>query len=332
MCTYQAAGFLHEQLESLRDQERPPDELVVCDDASGDGTGDAVERFANRAGFPVRLHVNPDRLGYVQNFDEAISRCIGDVIALCDQDDVWRPHKLRRMERVFVRSPTVVAAFSDADVIDEWSRPLGYRLWQSHQFSRPARRRAARDGFMEVLLRANVVTGATLAFRREIGALAVPTPSGFHHDEWIALCAASVGTVAIHPEPLVGYRSHPGQTIGAPAWNGYRDSVAALVRVGVRPDPTGILARAAYYAGQGNALVDRLAERGYEQQAGVARTKLEERLHHLQGRAALWTNGRARLSFVVQELVTGRYHRYSRGLLSALKDAAIRTAAPLVPG
>jgi len=329
LCTYRGTRFLDQQLESLRMQERQPDELVVCDDASGDGTVEMVERFAARAGFPVHLSTNPVRLGYVRNFDRVIGRCRGDVIALCDQDDVWRTHKLRRMESVFVRSPGVVAAFSDADVIDDRSRPLGYRLWRSHQFSVRARRQAAREGLIHVLLRANVVTGATLAFRGELRDLVLPTPPSFHHDEWIALCASAVGMVAALDEPLIAYRSHPGQAIGVPPQNGHGASLAAAVRLGLRPDPAGIMARAEYYARQGTALVDRLVARGHDEQAAPALAGLEERLHHLRGRAALWNNGGAHLPFVLQELRAGRYRRYSRGLLSAMKDATL--ARPIQP-
>ena len=58
MCTYNGARFLREQLDSIAAQTRPPDELVVCDDRSTDGTTAVVEAFAASAPFPVRLHVN----------------------------------------------------------------------------------------------------------------------------------------------------------------------------------------------------------------------------------------------------------------------------------
>src|SRR3712207_5989304 len=94
LCTYDGARYLPEQLESLARQRRLPDELVVCDDGSADDTVDVVRRFADRAPFAVRLSLNPQNLGFVKNFEQAIRLCRGDLIALADQDDVWHPQKL----------------------------------------------------------------------------------------------------------------------------------------------------------------------------------------------------------------------------------------------
>ena len=98
MCTYNGARFVAEQLESVAAQTRPPSELVVCDDRSTDGTARLVEQFAARAPFPVRLFVNERNLGSTANFGRAVTLAEGDLVALCDQDDVWRPEKLEPTE------------------------------------------------------------------------------------------------------------------------------------------------------------------------------------------------------------------------------------------
>ena len=81
MATYNGEAYLLEQLESVASQTRPPDQLVICDDASSDRTVDIVERFANSAPFTVDIHRNVRNLGYSQNFGRAISLCDGDIIA-----------------------------------------------------------------------------------------------------------------------------------------------------------------------------------------------------------------------------------------------------------
>ena len=55
LCTYDGARFLGAQLESFATQIRLPDELVVCDDHSSDGTAAVLRDFARRAPFPVRI-------------------------------------------------------------------------------------------------------------------------------------------------------------------------------------------------------------------------------------------------------------------------------------
>jgi glycosyltransferase involved in cell wall biosynthesis len=94
MATYNGERFLEEQLFSIARQIRLPDEMVVSDDGSNDGTIDILERFATSAPFPVRVYRNIKPLGYGDNFLKAASLCHGDLIAFSDQDDVWLENKL----------------------------------------------------------------------------------------------------------------------------------------------------------------------------------------------------------------------------------------------
>ena len=128
LCTYNGARYLQQQLESIAGQTRRPDEVVVCDDGSGDSTMEFVRSFAKTATFHVRVYQNDRVLGVTKNFDQAIGYCTGDMIALSDQDDVWHPQKLVRMEQAFAASPRVGAVFWDAEVVDSELRPLGHRL------------------------------------------------------------------------------------------------------------------------------------------------------------------------------------------------------------
>ncbi|GAG35502.1 unnamed protein product, partial [marine sediment metagenome] len=113
MCTCNGAAFLPEQLASIAAQTRRPDELVVCDDHSTDKTVSIVESFAAKAGFDVRLVVNAQPLGATKNFEKAIGLCGGDIIALSDQDDVWLPGKLSRIEAALAGSPAAAMVFAD---------------------------------------------------------------------------------------------------------------------------------------------------------------------------------------------------------------------------
>jgi len=199
LCTYNGGRFLREQLDSIAAQTRLPDELVVSDDRSADGTRQLVESFAAAAPFPVSLHVNEVNVGSTRNFDHAIKLCGGDVIALCDQDDVWLPEKLRRCEEVFAADADIGLVFSDAEVVGADLSPTGRRLWE-WTFTRGVRRDLRRDAF-GALLRHNIVTGATLAFRSRFKPLALPIPADLHviHDAWIAVVVAAVSRVAPLP-------------------------------------------------------------------------------------------------------------------------------------
>jgi glycosyltransferase involved in cell wall biosynthesis len=215
MCTYNGERFLSEQLESFLEQQRPPDELVICDDGSIDRTVEILSNFARKAAFPVRVFLNPSNLGYGRNFQKAVALTDGDVIALADQDDRWHPQKLSRLVELFA-DPATGGVFSNGDLIDIASRPVPGDLWNSFQFdSRDQKRFRTGDAF-QVLLRRNVVTGMAFAFRSRFRDMLAWLPEPWPHDAWLGLLLAATGELRACPEHLVAYRMHASQQIGVP--------------------------------------------------------------------------------------------------------------------
>ena len=310
LCTYNGAWYLQEQLDSMASQTRLPDELVVCDDRSTDNTLKIIETFAAEARFPVRLYVNEKNLGSTKNFERVIGLCAGDVIVLSDQDDVWRPEKLTRIEEAFSASPTVEMVFSDAEVVDEHLRPLGYSLWQSVGFSRDEQERVARGRAFEVLLKRAVATGATMAFRARLKNMVLPIPDGWIHDGWIALLAAALSDVASIRDPLIQYRQHPNNQIG-----GVKRNLGEQLDRARRGDP-GVHARADRFA----EAYDRISKSIDAPYKREVLTELEAKIGHLRTRESLTEPSPLRLPKVLRELAGLRYHRYSNGLSSAAKD------------
>ena len=81
LATYNGERWIREQLNSLTNQSLLPYELVISDDNSGDRTLDVVEQFAAAAPFPVRIARNDNRLGFADNFINALRHCTGDAVA-----------------------------------------------------------------------------------------------------------------------------------------------------------------------------------------------------------------------------------------------------------
>jgi glycosyltransferase involved in cell wall biosynthesis len=123
MATYNGETYLDEQLDSLAAQTRPPDELVVRDDGSEDGTVDVLHAFARRASFRVEVLAGGPRLGYAQNFMAASRACSGDLVFFADQDDLWRPTKLARVAQQ-VRRGQPRAVFHDVTLVDGDGAPI----------------------------------------------------------------------------------------------------------------------------------------------------------------------------------------------------------------
>jgi len=313
MCTYNGARHLREQLDSIAAQLRPPDELVICDDGSTDATRAIIRDFAASVPFAVHFNINAQNLGSTKNFERAISLCRGDLIALSDQDDVWLPGKLAQLEAEFDRAPNIGLIFTDAEVVDEDTRPAGYTLWEKLPV-RPAelqrlRSRRAIDGLLE----GSTVTGATMAFRGRFKELVMPIPNDLPiiHDAWIAILVAAVSEVLPFALPLVRYRQHGEQQVGAKERKRDEGGVKKAMR------------RTTSYHEMieiGTQVQQRLAERRDVYKSDEALSRLAARLTHLRMRANLPEHALPRLTCVVRELLTGRYCLYSRGLFSAAKD------------
>ncbi len=320
MCTYNGAHYLREQLDSIAAQERLPDELVICDDGSTDGTREIVTNFAASAPFPVHFHVNERNLGSTKNFEQVIVFCTGDYIALSDQDDEWLPAKLAQIEAEFLRAPNVGLIFTDADLIDEAGRPAGYTLWQKLPLPPTERRRLRSYTAIDQLLEASTVTGATMAFRARFKDLVLPIPIDLPiiHDAWIAMLVASVSAVLPLGQPLIKYRQHSGQQIGA--LERKATAPAHLLAPGSVSDA--LQRKNAYSEVLAVALAvrRRLLEKGDAFSGGEALLRLEARIAHLEARSSMPRGRLQRAPRVLRELITLRYHLYSKGIHSALKD------------
>jgi glycosyltransferase involved in cell wall biosynthesis len=220
MCTFNGGRFLLQQLESIAAQERLPDELVVSDDGSTDSSLEIVQTFADRVQFPVRIFRNGRRLGSTGNFEKAIQLCDGEFIALCDQDDVWKPDKLARLSGALWGDITMGGVFSDADLVDEAGDATGKRLWQFHKFRFAHPDDFERNAAIQLLLKHDVVTGATLMFRASLRDVLLPIPEPWVHDGWIAWMLVLHSRLTFVSEPLLWYRVHPGQQLGLgrPGW------------------------------------------------------------------------------------------------------------------
>jgi glycosyltransferase involved in cell wall biosynthesis len=213
LCTYNGSRFVQAQLASIAAQSMLPDELVVCDDGSTDTTAEIIRDFVRTAPFEVRFVQNGERLGTTKNFEKAITLCRGQFIALADQDDVWRPDKLRCIIGTMDSGSEPGGAFSDAELMDEQSNPLGRRLWQSIPFHPPAGMMTS-EQFVQLLLRQDAVTGATLVFRSQCRASIMPIPDSWAHDAWIAWMLVLHSSLALVRDPLMSYRVHPEQQLG----------------------------------------------------------------------------------------------------------------------
>ena len=197
MAVFNGAAFLRPQLESILEQLRPSDEVIVVDDASRDDSPVMLQNLAER-----RLHVfhNEHNLGLLGTFERALTLAHGDIVFLSDQDDVWLPGKVEKVLEVFSSDPHVTLVASDAMLIDEQGRTLADSFFASRgRFS---------AGVLHNLIK-NKYLGCTLAFRRMMLDKFLPIPPDVPmHDMWFGMLNDIYGKTFFIDEALIAYRRH----------------------------------------------------------------------------------------------------------------------------
>ncbi len=228
LATFNGATFLPDQLASLAAQAGPDWCLLWRDDGSSDGTVGLLEHFALAHPGRVRRLASPSgRIGVAASYHAlAVAAPADAALAFCDQDDIWLPDKLDRALSALARVPPGRPALYCARqvLVDARLNRLGLSL------ALPRRPELAED-FARALA-GNIATGCTVMLNPAAAALlrAAPPPQGALHDWWSYLLVAGAGgTVIADPEPVMLYRQHAGNLIGAPHAS-WRRALAALRR------------------------------------------------------------------------------------------------------
>lgn len=310
LCTYNGARYIEEQLLSILRQELPPHEIIVSDDGSTDGTLDIVRRVHAEHGAGVELRVlqGPGR-GVTANFEHAVRACAGELIALSDQDDGWHADRLETAVRAIEAEPEVMLQHSDARLVDADGVPLGVGLLEALWVSADERRAIRSGRAFDAYVRRNLATGATVLFRRALLHDALPFPSEWLHDEWLATLAAATGGVQLLDEQLIDYRQHGANQIGA-------RKPTLRYRIGRMLEPRG--ERYVTLAARASVLVERLEHLGAP---AVVIAVARERAAFDRVRAQLPASRVRRIPIVLREYRAGHYAALSsQGTLDVARD------------
>jgi glycosyltransferase involved in cell wall biosynthesis len=306
MTTYNGEKYLREQLDSMLRQSRQVDELVVCDDGSVDGTVSILNEFSHIAPFSVKIIINEKNIGSTKNFEKAISLCEGDIILLCDQDDVWLPDKVKILEDMFLANPNCGMAFTNAMVVDEANNPLR-KLWANYGFGRKSQKKLKAGKGFRLFVRGNVVTGATAAVKSEFANDAVPFPAGLVHDHWLAAVATLNGGLFSNDTVTINYRKHSSQQLGIPLDKSFFEKLNGVFNHEKAIESTRVM-------------LEELDGRYHltEEQRRMFMDKIE----FYTFRQNIPANRLTRVLKIISNLLAGNYHKYSSGFFSAAKDLA----------
>lgn len=213
--TYNGEDFIAEQLDSIVRQSKLPDQVIISDDNSDDGTIDILSEAARELPMETIILESDENRGYTANFSRALQRASGDIVFLCDQDDVWKEKKIEICFSYLCKRPDVLLLMHDADIADSHLNLIGHTVLNTISGGN--------------LNRSRFVLGCCAVVRRELLDLCLPIPYEYYgHDGWLVRFADALGGRQVIEKSLIYYRRHCGNVTGAAKlekrpqlWNGF---------------------------------------------------------------------------------------------------------------
>ena len=193
IATLNGGRFVREQVKSVLPQLSEDDEVVVSDDGSTDDTVEILKSINDKR---MKVCQNEGRHGFIWNFENALKKAKGDVIFLCDQDDIWKPEKVKVVLRALKDHDIVL---HDAEIIDKDGTKAGILYSEGlHK----------REGFWSNLWKTRWL-GCCMAFRKNVLEYALPFPHHIvGHDGWISAVGLAKFDYYYIADALMWYRRH----------------------------------------------------------------------------------------------------------------------------
>lgn len=213
LSTYNGERYLREQLDSLFRQTHNNWVLFIRDDGSTDETVNIVNSYMQAHNNIVFLSKDTVNMGASKSFIWLLENVEADYYMFCDQDDVWLPdkieitiHHLKNLEEKHPRRPALV--FTDLSLVDNKLNILHRSMWDFI-----ALRNIMEQRFLCCM---TYVTGCTIAINNIAKHIVLQYKHiDLMHDALISLVVSKYGVMHPIQEPLILYRQHENNVIGA---------------------------------------------------------------------------------------------------------------------
>ena len=211
IATFNGEKFIEKQLKSILNQTATVDEVIICDDCSTDSTVKIIKYFIAENGLSHNWHlfINEKNLGYCLNFYSAIFKAKGDLIFLCDQDDIWNNNKVEVMTDFLKENSDIYVLASRYNLIDRNDEDINGLYIPYFSLSD--------DGSWETvdsnsLIGCSHIRGFSICFSAKIKEFLKPidVKSLLAHDWFISILGTFLGKTVILNRVLCNYRFHGG--------------------------------------------------------------------------------------------------------------------------
>ena len=223
LSTYNGGNHLQDLLNSICNQTYKKFTIYIRDDGSSDYTLDIITSYIKQSTMVIKTYYdNLDNLGPSKSFNQLLQYVIysldqdlpNNYFLFADQDDYWLPNKLEIIKNYIdnnVTSSQPSLIYSDLEIVDSNLKSI-HSSFMSYQGINPQKNKPHQIALI------NTVVGCTAAFNSQLARLCLTQPKeAIMHDWWLALVAAAHGRMHYIDLPLVRYRQHTSNSIGAHA-------------------------------------------------------------------------------------------------------------------
>ena len=207
IASYKGEKYIEALLESLFAQTVKAEEILISDDSPDDATREIIERIALSSPIPIIYSRNEVPLGAAGNFAHILGEAHGDIIFICDQDDIWLPEKMELLLKELEAHPETDVVFCNSKVVDGNLKDLGYSTKDVVHFSEEDSG-SLNAGNMESLFHTPMLYGHNIALRKRFLHYMLPMPKLDSYDLYIALLSGGLGCVRCVYKDLTLHRRH----------------------------------------------------------------------------------------------------------------------------
>lgn len=213
LATYNGEEFLRQQIDSLMEQTVSDFTICIHDDGSTDATPDILKDYEEK--YPGRFNILPGKPcgGAKANFFYLMEKVEADVYFFCDQDDVWLSDKVEK-ERDLLSGlgDAPAAVYSDMSVVDENLNFIDVSF-----LDKLGRKNVGKK--IQGILIDNPAAGCTMCFNKQLRDAVVSAGIDVDriemHDGFLLCSASLLGEIDYLDLPLVKYRQHGTNEMGA---------------------------------------------------------------------------------------------------------------------
>lgn len=220
IAVYNGEMYLKEQLDSIKRQTDSRWRLIARDDGSSDRSVQILKEFATDVDNEVLIYSNNPPSGSAKNnFAKLINDALdADYVMFADQDDIWKKDKIKlcmdKMKKLEAKygKETPFLVHGDLEVVNNKMKVISKSMFKYSDIRH-------NPSLMQLLVQNNV-TGCTMLINKALCngiARAAGNPDIIMHDYLAAIYAKIFGKTVFINKPLVSYRQHGKNSIGAKA-------------------------------------------------------------------------------------------------------------------